>query len=667
MNSDYKSALINKLIIWLGTFLVMILFFALFRLLFLITHSSLINDSSALELLNAFWLGFRFDAKILSVIILPLYLFSLIPIFDFSRKFTKRLFSIILTLIMMPVVFISIADIRFFDVFGNRMNFWAVEFMGDTALFIHTLTSDPSSWKLVSVWIVLSVLFYLTIKLLYKKLADKNIQFSTAVNTVLTILFIALLAFGIRGRLGMKALDWGAAFFTENQFVNQLALNSVYTLGHSIYEEWRDGRSISDPEKRRFYFYDIDTAYSTVCNMLNIQPDSTKASYLPVKTIKPDSNLDFSPNIVIFIMESWSADKIGALGSKYNISPYFDSLAEHGILFTNFYANGIRTNRGLPAITCSFPSLPGRSIMKRYAADHPFISVAEILDRYGYKSSFAYGGDIEFDNMKGFLRLHGYSEFYDENSFPDAPKLGRWGIADHAMFTSLADEISTLSRPFQMTVLSISNHDPYDIPDDRFKKYDDSNEQNRMLNAFYYTDWALGQFFDSLKQHPVFDSTIFVITSDHCAHQTPKYPMSPETFHIPCLIYAPGMLGDTGIVIDKTASQVDILPTIVDLLGLETVQSSWGRDILSLDSTDPGFAVIVNGKKLGLIEDSLFLFHWINAQKSLYNINDMPYLGNDLTDSLPEIAEDMERRLNSYIQLANFLSRGGVKITETQP
>jgi phosphoglycerol transferase MdoB-like AlkP superfamily enzyme len=635
-----------------------VVFFAVYRLLFLLMHRELAAGNPVGDVLYAFWTGFRFDSAILSYIILPLFLIFLLPFFRFPRKRTRIIAIVILMIIFTPVFFICTADLRYFDNFGSRMNFWAVEYLDNPSLYLYSIVITKDFWLLLAVWLLMSALFFLALRTILKKLSRFNLQTGAALKTIAYILAVLLLALGIRGRIGMKGLDWGSAFFSENQFVNQLALNSIFTLSHSIYEELNNGRSLFGSETPRYAFYDNENAYNTTLDMLNIDRDQlTDDSTLEYHT-KADSTIGFYPNIVIVIMESWGADMVGALGSKLNVTPAFDSLCARGILFDNFYANGIRTNRGIPAILCSFPSLPGRSIMKRYAADYPFRSVADILDEHGYTSIYAYGGDIEFDNMRGFLKAAGYDYFYDEDGFGDIEKMGKWGLPDHAVFSDLIEKIQTFERPFNLTVMTISNHEPYLIPDDRFKLYDDSTPDSRRLNAFYYSDWSIGRFVEGLRQYPVFDSTIFIFTADHYPHQSAKYPLDPDNFSVPLLIYAPGHPGVQPQVTAKTASHVDIIPIIVGLLGLETEMYTWGRDILSLPEDDSGFAVIVSEEKLGLIEGSKFFFHWVGVGKKLYDLDDSLYLENNLMDSLPDLAAGMEKKLDSYIQLANLLSRG---------
>ncbi|UCD94442.1 MAG: sulfatase-like hydrolase/transferase [Candidatus Zixiibacteriota bacterium] len=647
----------GKVVLWFRVFAAGVIFLALYRLLFLLRLAELIDDSPVGEILHSFWIGFRFDSVILSIVILPLMLISVLPFVKFTKKVIRTVFILILSVIFALIFLISAADLAFFDHFGSRMNYWAVEYIEYPGLFLYSSVSHGGFWKLFAVWLIITALFIFIIRMIFRKASRFRPPAGTASRIAIYVLVTVFLTFGIRGRIGIKALDWGTAFFSENHFLNQLSLNSVFTLFHSVYEEIKDGRTLFGQDESRYAFYADIEAYETVADMLGLAGNAASGDLSLKHQIRGEPR-EFLPNVVIIIMESWSADRNGALGAHFGITPAFDSPASHGILFSNFYANGIRTNRGIPAILCSFPSLPGRSIMKRYAADYPFRSVADMLKEHGYTSIFAYGGDIEFDNMRGFLKAVGYDRFYSEGDFGTENRLGKWGIPDHIVFGRLIGEIGRFPRPFNLTTMTLSNHEPYLIPDERFRIYDDSVPDSRVLNTFYYSDWAVGHFMDSLRQYPVFDSTIFVFTSDHYPHQSAEYPLDPDNFHIPFLIYAPGILGTQGRTIERAASQVDIAPTVAGLLGLETEIQPWGRDQIAVADEDPGFAVIADGRKLGLIEGSRFFFHWIDATKKLYDLSDEPYLERNLMDSLPDLSRRMERRLNSYIQLAHLLSRG---------
>ncbi len=658
MSSVLRSLVPSKVLTWAAIFFVNAVFFSLLRLVFLAYFYDVAARSRILDILHAFWIGFRFVAKVISIILLPLVIISLAPGLSFEKKEVRRVLITVLTAIFGFLFLLGLAELRFFEAYGSRLNFLAVEYLDDAVMMLYTIYTDIAFWLVAIGTVLLIALYVMTLKAVFNRIPSLKSRVAIVPAVISYLILIALLVFGIRGRLGQKGLDWGAAFFSTDQFANQLALNGCFTLANSIYEERKAGRDISDPESGRYHFYDTGFACRTVSDMLGIE-DICGPAMADMSETKSASLWGFDPNIVIIIMESWSVDRIGAYGAKLGVTPYFDRLAGQGILFARFYANGIRTNRGIPAILCSYPALPGRSIMKRFSAGRPFSSIAEVLNTRGYTSIFAHGGDIQFDNIEGFLRAHGYTRFYGQSDL-EGHTLNKWGIDDHEVFSSLAARVDSLPRPFNLTVFTLSFHEPYLVPDERFVKFDPSKEENRMLNAFYYTDWALGRFVDGLHSSPVMDSTIFIITSDHCSHQTPQYPLTPTTFHIPMLIYSPMLLGDSARVISTIAGQVDIVPTLAGLLGLSGNIPGWGRDVLNLPEGDNGFAVIDADEKFGMIEDSLLYFHWTGAGEYLYNLNDKPYLQNDLKDSLPDKFRSMAVRTNAYIQLAIQLSRSKI-------
>ncbi len=662
MNLLRRTLLSNKVITWAILYLAGMTFFTAFRILFLCAHYTFLKGASLDLILKSFLIGFRFDTAVIAASYLPLFILTILPVINLNSPAYRKIIALILTIIYAFFFLVLSADLRFFDVYGSRLNFWAIEFMADTGEYFYSIITFPGFWILLALWIGMTAAFYWAVRKLFEINARSNPASSRIGNAIGCLLLLAFFTIGARGGLGMKPLDWGAAIFSDNHLLNQASLNGVYTLSHSIYEEYKEGRNFTSPEDSRFAFMNKIDAYNTVRTLLDIDSSSARNDLSLEHHVSGKPRYDFQPNIVIVIMESWSADKIDALGAKLNVSPHFDSLCNKGILFTQFYANGVRTNHGIPAILCTFPYVSGRSIMRRYAAEHSFRSLAETLKDYNYTNIFAYGGDIEFDNMQGFLRAAGYEKFYAERDFDRSKKLGKWGIPDHNIFEKLAREIQSFKRPFNLAIMTLSNHDPYLIPDERFRLYNDTIADSKRLNTFYYSDWAIGQFIDSLRQYPSFDSTIFVFTADHCPYQTGPFTMMPKNFRIPLLIYAPKLIGDSAVVINRTGSQVDIIPTIIGLLGLTADEYTWGRDLLDLPQNDSGFAVIVSDEKLGFINGPFFFFEWLNhSEKSLYDLREPDYFKDNLIARYPNNASAMEKNMEAYIQLANYLSRGGRK------
>ena len=633
-----------------------ILLMASLRLLFLLSNTDLIQDNSISEILTAFILGWRFDQIIILYYLAPLIL--LLPWFKLTSKIVQIISNIYLTAIISFCAFALLADIRFYSIFSTRLNFLAVEYMNQTTMFWNLVSSDPMFWPFILLTIAVMVCLYFLIRMIFT-LTIRNTQPGNYWSRIVFLVgFVLLSVWGIRGRLTTSPIDWGLAYYSDNQFLNQLALNGVYTLSRNLYEKDGDPRLSNKLEKDRFPYLPLDQGIAEVKQLLAF--DST--AWLEPVSLKrtnyqPSASFGFKPNIMFVIMESWSGRNTGCLGDDKNLTPHFDTLASHGLLFTDFYASGIRSSFGLAAILCSYPSLPGRSIMKRFDACHPFVSLPEILHKRDYYNTFIYGGDIAFDNMQGFFATKGIDRFYGQDSFTSDLYFSKWGVPDHILFQRINAINDSLPRPFFTTVFTLSNHEPWDLPDSSVVRFSPGEDSSSIYNAQLYADKAIGSFIDEAKTKPWFDSTIFVFTSDHTRIiPYPKYIIDPENFHIPLLIYSPALLGDTAVLIDRCGSQTDIIPTVMDLLGGDYTHSSWGRNLLTEDTSYTGFAIMNITDYVGIInkdylyEEAPGRFIRFHNREALHTDNEHPI------DTLSESYRELQRQMRVYLQVADQLS-----------
>ncbi|MDH4158480.1 MAG: sulfatase-like hydrolase/transferase, partial [candidate division Zixibacteria bacterium] len=547
-----------------------LLLFAAGRLLFLFSFTGQWADVALLDILRAFLIGLRFDQIIVFYILTPVLLF--VPWFKLKSGAVRKWTLLYLTALFSFCIFLTLADIRFYAYFTSHLNFLALDYLDEGPTAWNLILADPKFFLFIGLWAVVSVLFFF---LLTKILKTTHVFFerrSWLNHVAYFLVFAALFALGIRGRTGMAAISWSNAYVSQHPFVNQLPLNGIYTLAQSLYEKDNDPRLIyrSDAE-RGFALVDFGEGLRFVQEMLYQEGDEwlePEASLLR-QVRQEKSALGYKPNIVMVVMESWSGQHTSCLGAPNDLTPHFDSLASGGILFTDFYGTGIRSNYGLGGILCGFPSLPGRAIMKRYQAAHPFITLPEILHERGYYNAFVYGGDPAFDNMEGFFTSKGFDRFYGDTYFGQDRYFSKWGIPDHVLFDLAVPLIDSLARPFQATIFTLSHHAPFDLPDSSIQRFSDNSLQSRIYNTQLYADYSVGSFVDKFRGKPVFDSTIFVFVSDHADLNSGPYMMNLFNFHIPLLIYAPGIIGTEGMLRRTVASQTDIIPTLMHLLGAD--------------------------------------------------------------------------------------------------
>jgi phosphoglycerol transferase MdoB-like AlkP superfamily enzyme len=291
-------------------------------------------------------------------------------------------------------------------------------------------------------------------------------------------------------------------------------------------------------------------------------------------------------NVFVIAVESLSAEFLEHFGNNEKITPNLDKLAEESLFFTNIYATGTRSVRGLEALTLSLPPTPGYSVVKRPDNAHLF-SLGSMFKKFNYDLKFIYGGYGYFDNMNAFFRNNNF-EIVDRASFSkkEISFANIWGIADEDVLLRMvkeADKAYLENKHFCYFTLTISNHRPYTYTEGRI----DIPSGTSRGGAVKYTDYAIGKFIEVAKTRPWFSDTLFVIVADHSAKGRGKISIPVASYHIPLLMYAPKVISPQ--MIDKVASQMDVIPTIADIMKINYQSKFLGRSILTMTKDDERF------------------------------------------------------------------------------
>jgi phosphoglycerol transferase MdoB-like AlkP superfamily enzyme len=301
---------------------------------------------------------------------------------------------------------------------------------------------------------------------------------------------------------------------------------------------------------------------------------------------------------VIILEESLGAEYVGCLGGL-PLTPRLDRLSKEGLLFTNLYATGTRTVRGIEATVCGFLPTPGSSVVKLGLSQQRFFTLADLLQQRGYATEFIYGGDSQFDNMRSFFLGNGFQKVYDLKTFNNPVFEGTWGVSDEDLFNK-ANKVfkSHGDSPFFALLLSTSNHDPFEFPNKRIALY----EKPKMTrhNAMKYADYALGQFFDMARKERYYEKTVFLVIADHSTRLRGQDLVPIHTFHIPGLIIGPNVKPER---YTKVASQIDMAPTLLDLMGINARTPLIGRPLLSMPDDIAGRAVMQYGSTHAFMVD----------------------------------------------------------------
>lgn len=399
------------------------------------------------------------------------------------------------------------------------------------------------------------------------------------------VLFI-ICGYTIRSTFDHRAVNPSTVAVSNDPMVNDLCLNSTYTVLYALNEMGGepsgDFRYADMPEQqvidivRRDMHVDADT----------FAADEPPTMHYQQATFQRERPL----NLVILLQESLGAEFIGSLGGL-PLTPHLDKLSTQGWWFKNLYATGTRSVRGIEAVITGFPPTPARSVVKLGKSQKGFFTIARILSERGYHTSFIYGGEAQFDNMRRFFMNNGFDESIDEKDYENPVFVGSWGVSDEDLFNRAHREFQSLaaqSKPFFSLVFSSSNHTPFQYPDGRIERYD--AEKNTVHNAVKYADYALGHFIEQAKASNYWDNTVFVIVADHNSRVFGDKLVPVEHFHIPTLI-----LGGTikPAVFTPVASQLDLPPTLLSLIGVSSEHPMIGHDLTRPEfQTLPGRAIM---------------------------------------------------------------------------
>lgn len=572
---DYLYSITRLFFFWL------IIFF-LNRLLFIIFFHSKFSEVPLTETLSTFIHGIPLDvsaACYLTVIPLLLLMIQLFVRFRFYRIF---LFTYIVA-VLIVTSFLSVFELAIYTDWGTKLSYRAIqylEFAGDGAAFTK-LSDDLLLLFLMLIQVAAGIYlirrFFLTESFLFpwKRAA---LPFWALLHLAL----FSLLVLGIRGGWQQIPINESSAYFSSNQVVNDASVNTLWNAGKKM----ASGRS--SLERNPYQFMSAGEA-STVVDRL----------YHPVKDSTTSILTTRRPNIVLFVLESFTADVIGALNGERDVTPNLGTLIRDGLLFTNIYSQGFRTDQGLADLLSGFPAQPNFSIMMQPEKFPQLPFLPQVLSEAGYHCSFYYGGELGFANMKAYLLHAGISDLTGKESFSADQMNAKWGAHDGFVFQRQAEEIESKKSPFFSMILSLSSHEPFEVP--MATRFPGKDLPAQFKNACAYTDQCLGEYFHSIRQRSWYSNTLFIIVADH-GHSLPRNRSwrEPTRFHIPVIFYGDVLKPEwRGVKIPNLGMQTDIPATLLQQLQLRADSFRWSNNLLnpyrnnfSYYTSDDGFGWI---------------------------------------------------------------------------
>jgi phosphoglycerol transferase MdoB-like AlkP superfamily enzyme len=579
----HTSGPVQFLLLATGTWLVI---FFLTRLFLLATHL----DEAGHQFLFTFGTGLLYDLAFLTYAAMPLGLYVLLcPPALWRARGHRWFLQIIMTLSIFVMLFVAVAEWLFWDEFGVRFNFIAVDYLVYSDEVLNNILESYPIGKLLSLLAVVAIV--LSIALSRATAASAKAPLPPLRKRFIGVALLLVLA-GVSVQWVDQDSPRGQG---GNAYQRELASNGPY----QFFAAFRN----NELDYRQFYSILPDAQVAKQMRTELAEPNSTFIGKDPldIRRLIDNPGTARTANIVLVTIESLSAKYLGSNGDTRNLTPNLDELRKHSLYFNNFYATGTRTDRGLEAITLSMPPTPGRSIVKRVGRESGFASLGQQLAAVGYDSVFVYGGRGYFDNMNAFFSGNGY-RVVDQSSVKeeDIHFKNAWGMADEDLYRqalNLADANFANEKPFLLQLMTTSNHRPYTFPEGRI----DIPSGNGRDGAVKYTDYAIGKFLKDAREKPWFDNTIFIFVADHTAGSAGMEDLPIANYSIPLFIYAPKMIQPGEI--SRLASQIDLAPTLLGLLNMDYQSTFFGRNLF-LEHSLPPRVVVGNYQHLGLFDGS---------------------------------------------------------------
>ena len=631
-----RYAQIRWLAIFLGPWLII---FFLTRLVLLASHFGDVN-TTLFGVLGIFGLGLVYDLSFLSYAALPVALFlALCPAMFWQRPWHQGLLRSLIGFSLFVMLFTAVSEWMFWDEFGVRFNFIAVDYLVYSNEVINNILESYPVYPLLAMLVVISAVGVVVLG----KVIDPILGAPLLSRRGRGLLFagVAGVCLLVTAAVGQNFTAGGG-----NTVQRELAGNGPF----QFFAAFRN----NELDYYQLYATLPDKDLGGLLRQEVAEPNARFISVDPLDIRRDiDNPGEFRRlNVILVTVESLSAKYLGCFGDSRNLTPNLDRLRQESLFFSNFYATGTRTDRGLEAITLSMPPTPGRSIIKRLGRETGYASLGRQLEARGYDSVFLYGGRGYFDNMNAFFGGNGYrimdqsSVSEEEITFKNA-----WGMCDEDLYSQAlrqADIDHAVGKPFFFQLMTTSNHRPYTYPEGRI----DIPSGYGREGAVKYTDYAIGEFLNQARQKPWFEKTVFVFVADHTAGSAGKEDLPVAKYQIPLFILSPNILKAQDI--SMLASQIDLAPTLLGLLNLDYTSIFFGRNVLR-DYGASGRTLVGNYQHLGLFDGQSLAI--LSPRQGMRRHDDALGLSDESGDS---VADPLMRRDIAYYQGASHAFKAGL-------
>ncbi len=570
-------------------------FFFIQKILFISYNFALFSNTQGVDIASIFLHGLRLDLATACYLSIFSYFIILIQLIS-KHPITKRIATYVSFFVVLIILLVCLGNTLLYKEWQSLLNKRALSFL----LYPKEIIASLKFSYVFIAFVMISALqyFFFTIWrkfLLQQQVSQKNTLLSSILFTLISPILLGIAA---RGGFQLIPINESSAYFSSSTVANHAAVNPVWYLGNNFWSQVENDT--------KYHFMQQKNAEQLVTKLFKSTNDSI-----------PRILNSQQPNIVFLILESHTADVIASLGGEKGVCPTLDSLASAGLLFTQIYGSGMRTDQGLVSILSGFPAQPDQSIIKYTSKVSKLPSLYKDLTAKGYQSSFYYGGEIEFANIGAYLRQAGIEKISDIDDYSTEQLNSKWGAHDEYVLSKQLRDLSHEQQPFFSVVLTLTNHEPFEVPNQ--PKFEGKDEASCFRNTAAYTDKCLKNYFQNAAKQSWYNNTLFVLVADH-GHRLPQNnDMNlAKAKHIPLLFFGNALNSAfKGYRCSKIGNQNDIAATLLSQLNLTSDRYVWSKNLLNPGTND--FAYYSNETVLGWISKSDSIAYSYVEKKNIAN------------------------------------------------
>lgn len=570
-----------------------LVFFEGMRALFIGYHAQKAAQIPSHSWLASFWYGLRMDMSVAAYILAPVLLFVLLSLFvPFFQRL--RIYKLYTLLVLLLVSLICLFDLEVYSAWGFRIDAGPLRFLSNPREAMASVAHLPLVWILLC-FLAGYLLFWFCFRWLLQYIFFQQQNRYKLVTGLVLLLLAASLIIPIRGGFQLAPMNQSTVYFSDYSFANHAAINAPWNFLHSLLGK-------SNVRKNPYKYMPPDVAGQTVDSLLT-------ASGRNEAWLRP--GIGDSLNVILVIWESFTAKAVDRQWEGVEVTPRFNAWKQEGLYFSNFYASGDRTNKGVPAILSGYPAMPNTTIIHNPAKSAKLPSLPAVFSARGYHSRFYYGGEPEFANIKSYLLHAGFNPIIGKSDFSESDMNSKWGAHDGVVMNRIVQDFASLPQPFFTTWLTLSSHEPFETPVPTAIPGKDWASQ--FLNSIHYTDQVFGDFVDSCRQQPWWDRTLLIVLGDH-GHPQPETGEKLDDFRTP-MLWLGGALQRKGVY-EQPASQLDLAATLLAQTGLSAREFKFSKNLADSSIHHWAFFDFNDG------------FGWVNQHGSLVfdNVGKRPIL-----------------------------------------